>query len=117
MKITTARELLETGQSAIVFFTHGQSFNIDPSGEGETGEWMLSPALVNKVDRVIVYLRDEDRKVNHIYMGDFISLRRGSRSRRFFIRFSHMKELGTTQVHWLDFGNGSKSPVNYVENA
>jgi hypothetical protein len=115
MKITTARELLEPGQSAIVFFTHGQSFNIDSNGEGETGEWMLSPALVNKVDKVIVYLRDEERKVNHIFMGNFHSLRRGARSRRFFIRFADMKELGTTQVHWLDFGNGTKAPVNYVE--
>lgn len=115
MKITSARELLEPGQSAIVFFTHGQSFNIDPDGEGETGSWMLSPALVNKVNKVIVYLRDEDKKINHIFMGDFHSLRRGERSRRFIIRFSKMTELGTTQVHWLDFGNGSKAPVNYVE--
>jgi hypothetical protein len=132
MKITSARELLEPGQSAIVFFTHGQSFSIDPSGEGETGEWMLSPALVNKVDRVIVYLRDEAHRVNRIYMGDFVTPFFGggfSVGGGVFVfgarlpfspllhSLSHMTELVTTQVHWLDFGNGSKSPVNYVEFA
>jgi hypothetical protein len=115
MRISSARDLLEPGQSAIVFFTHGQSFNIDPDGEGETGSWMLSPAIVNKVDKVIVYLRDEENKINHIYMGDFHSLRRGERSRRFIIRFTKMKELGITNLHWLEFGNGIKAPVNYVE--
>lgn len=117
MKITNARDLLAPGQSAIVFFTHGQDFHIDNTGEGETGSWILNPDLVKKVDRVIVYLRDEDRKINHIYMGDFHSLRKGERSRRWTVRFSNMTELGTTPIHWLEFGNGSKAPVNYVENA
>ena len=26
-----------------------------------------------------------------------------------------MTDLGITGVHWLDFGNGTKAPVNYVE--
>ncbi|MEI8132564.1 MAG: hypothetical protein WCG34_09025 [Leptolinea sp.] len=117
MLITTARELLSPHQSAIVFFTHGQGFNMDNSGEGETGSWLLSPELVNKVDKVIVYLRDDIEKINHIYMGDFHSLRKGDRSRRWIVRFNNITELGTTYIHWLQFGNGSTAPVNYVENA
>lgn len=117
MNLSSARDLLEPNQSAIVFFTHGQSFNIDPTGEGETGSWMLSPALVNKVDKVIVYLRKEELKENHIFIGDYHSLRRGDHSRRWIIRFTNMVELGTTGAHWLEFGNGTKAPVNYIENA
>lgn len=117
MKITNARDLLDPGQSAIVFFTHGQDFHIDNLGEGETGSWILNPDLVRKVDKVIVYLRDEMRRVNHVYIGSFHSLRKGERSRRWIVRFTGMTELGTTGVHWLEFGNGSTAPVNYVENA
>jgi hypothetical protein len=117
MEIMTARELLEANQSAIVFFTHGQDFHIDETGEGETGSWILNTELVKKVDKVIVYLRYETEKINHIYMGDFHSLRRGERSRRWIVRFSNMTELGTTPIHWLTFGNGSTAPVNYIEKA
>jgi hypothetical protein len=117
MEITTARDLLTPNQSAIVFFTHGQDFHIDETGEGETGSWILNPELVKKVDKVIVYLRDETEKINHIYMGDFHSLRKGDRSRRWIVRFNRITELGTTSVHWLKFGNGITAPVNYVENA
>jgi hypothetical protein len=117
MEITSARGLLETNQSAIVFFTHGQDFHIDETGEGETGSWILNSELVKKVDKVIVYLRYETEKVNHIYLGDFHSLRRGERSRRWIVRFSNMVELGTTPVHWLDFGTGTTAPVNYIEKA
>lgn len=116
MNIGTARELLTPNQSAIVFFTHGRDFHIGDNGEGETGSWMLNADLVNKVDKVIVYLRNEDEKINRIYLGDFHSLRRGDRSRRWFVRFKNMTELGVTSLHWLKFGNGTTSPVNYVEN-
>jgi hypothetical protein len=117
MQIKSARELLGPSQSAIVFFTHGQDFHIDENGEGETGSWILNHALVNKVNKVIVYLRDDTEKINHIFMGDFHSLRKGDRSRRWIVRFDHITELGTTNVHWMDFGNGTTAPVNYVENA
>lgn len=117
MEISSARALLGANQSAIVFFTHGQSFHMDETGEGETGSWMLNTEIVNKVDKVIVYLRNEILKTNTIYMGDFHSLRRGDRSRRWIVRFSNMVELGTTGTHWLKFGNGTTTPVNYVENA
>jgi hypothetical protein len=118
MQITTAKDLLAPSQSAIVFFTHGQDFHIDPlTGEGETGSWILNHELVLKVDKVIVYLRDDTEKINHIYMGDFHSLRKGDRSRRWIVRFSNITELGTTERHWLVFGNGTTAPVNYVEKA
>lgn len=115
--ITNAKDLLAPGQSAIVFFTHGIDFHFDDLGEGETGSWILNPELVKKVDRVIVYLRDDTQKTNHVYLGDFHSLRKGERSRRWVVRFSNLKDLGTTGVRWLDFGNGSTAPVNYIENA
>ncbi|GAP21298.1 hypothetical protein [Leptolinea tardivitalis] len=115
MKLSSARELLEPNQSAIVFFTHGQDFHVDNTGEGETGNWILNPELVRKVDKVIVYYRDETLRINRIYMGNFHSLRKGERSRRWIVRFTGMTDLGTTGVHWLEFGNGSKAPVNYVE--
>jgi hypothetical protein len=117
MIFKTAQDLLAPSQSAIVFFTHGQGFHIDENGEGETGSWLLNRELVKKVDKVIVYFRDESEKINHIYMGDFHSLRKGDRSRRWIVRFSRITEIGTTDVHWLQFGNGTTAPVNYVENA
>jgi len=115
MNIGTAQDLLERNQSAVVFFTHGQDFHIGDNGDGETGSWMLNADLVKQVNKVIVYLRDENEKINHIYLGDFHSLRRGDRSRRWIVRFHNMNEIGTTNLHWLKFGNGTTSPVNYVE--
>ncbi len=117
MNITNARDLLEHNQSAIVFLTHGQDFFLDENGDGETGSWILNPELVNKVNRVIVYLRDDDKKTNRVFLGDFHSLRKGNRSRRWVVRFSGMIELGLTPTHWLDFGNGTTAPVNYIERS
>lgn len=117
MNITNARDLLEHNQSAIVFLTHGQDFFLDDNGDGETGSWILNPELVNKVDRVIVYLRDDVKRTNRVFLGDFHSLRKGNRSRRWVVRFSGMKELGLTPTHWLDFGNGTTAPVNYIERS
>ncbi|NLF52488.1 MAG: hypothetical protein GX577_15275, partial [Leptolinea sp.] len=56
-------------------------------------------------------------RTNRVFLGDFHSLRRGDRSRRWIVRFSGMKELGLTPTHWLDFGNGTTAPVNYVERS
>jgi hypothetical protein len=91
-----ASEVLEKNQEAVVLFTHGPHFSYDPTGNGETGKWVLDPENVENVDKVIIYLRQADKNENRIFLGNYAGIRKSDMPGRYMIRFSKLEEVGTT---------------------
>ena len=77
---------------------------------------MLNPIKLNTVDKVIIYLRDESRKVNKIYLANYSGYRKSDVRRRYYIQFSNIQEVGRTTSNWLDFAECGQNPVAYITN-
>lgn len=109
-----ASEVIKKNQEAIVLFTHGEHFSYDSVGNGLTGKWVVDPDVVENVDKVIVYLRQNDETVNKIFLGNYAGIRKSDLPERYMIRFSALKEVGTSESNWPDFANSGQNPVSYV---
>jgi hypothetical protein len=109
-----ASEVIEKNQEAIVLFTHGEYFSYDSAGNGLTGKWVVDPDVVENVDKVIIYLRQDNETVNRVFVGNYAGVRKSDIPERYMIRFSALKEVGTTESHWPDFANSGQNPVSYV---
>lgn len=115
MKVTKANDLLKKLELAVVVFTHGLHFYFDKSGNGETGNWVVDPEMVDEVDKVIVYLRDDQNRLNKIFIGNYSGIKHSPEKDRYIIRFSKLNEVGTTDGNWFEFADGSQNPIIYVE--
>jgi hypothetical protein len=109
-----ASEVISINQEAVVLFTHGDKFMCDSLGNGMTGNWVVDPEMLEKVDKVIIYLRRDDEDVNRIFFGNYAGTRKSDEPHRYTIRFNSLKEVGTTEANWLDFAGGGQNPVSYV---
>jgi hypothetical protein len=109
-----ANDVVEKQQEAVVFFTHGDHFSYDTSGNGLTGKWVVDPEMVENVDKVIIYLRRENETVNRIFLGNYAGIQKSDLPRRYMIRFSGLKEVGTTDSNWLEFAKSGQNPVSYI---
>ena len=56
MKITKAKDLLKNSEVAVVFFTHGQLFHYDRNGNGQTGNWVTDPDLLDGSQNPVCYV-------------------------------------------------------------
>jgi hypothetical protein len=109
-----ANEVLENNKEAIVLFTHGEHFSYDLAGNGLSGKRVLDPENVENVDKVIIYLRKEGETGNRIFLGNYAGVRKSDLPGRYMVRFSALKEVGTTESSWLDFAKGGQNPVSYI---
>jgi hypothetical protein len=109
-----AIEVIEKNQEAIVLFTHGEHFLYDLVGNGQSGKWVLDPENAENVDKVIIYLRRNDEPMNRIFLGNYAGIRKSDLPGRYVVRFSALKEVGTTESSWLDFAKGGQNPVSYI---
>jgi hypothetical protein len=114
-KTGNARELLTSQELAVVVFTHGLHFCIHSNGSGDTGNWAIDPQSLDQVDKVIIYLRDERRGTNRLFMGNYAGLEDCPEKGRYRIRFSRLREVGTTSRPWFEFADGSQNPISIVE--
>ena len=110
----TAREVIAKNQMAVIVFTHGEHFSYDTVGNGFTGKWVVDPETVDEVDKVIIYLRRGNETVSHIFLGNYAGTRPSDIAKRRLIRFTSLKEIGTTDSNWLEFANAGQNPVSYV---
>ena len=101
-------------QVAVVVFTYGILFTYDSLGNGTSGNWVVNPEMLEEVDKVIICLRREGESVNRIFLGNYAGSRPSNQPRRLVIRFSALKEIGTTKSKWLEFANSGQNPVSYV---
>ena len=110
----TAREVIAKNQMAVIVFTHGEHFSYDAAGNGSTGKWVVDPETVDEVDKVIIYMRENNETVNRVFLGNYAGTRPCDIPKRRFIRFTNLKEIGTTESNWLEFANAGQNPVSYV---
>ena len=109
-----ASQVIDQDQAAVVLFTRGPHFTYDSAGNGSTGKWVVNLDRLEKVDKVIIYLRDEKPTVNRIYLGNYIGTMPSDDPHRQVILFACLEEVGTTEVNWLDFAGSGQNPVSYV---
>lgn len=109
-EITAASHLLTATQSAIVVFTRGNHFTINPDGSGSTGHWRIKANLAS--EKVIVYYRKE--KTNEVYTADFAGLTHSPEADRRVILLRNIALAGTTASNWFKFGGRSQSPVQFI---
>jgi hypothetical protein len=109
-----AREVIEKNKEAIVLFTRGDYLSYDATGNGRSGKWVLRPNRVEYVDKVIIYLRRDGESVNRIFVGNYAGVQKSDLPKRYTIRFSTLKEVGTTESNWLEFAKSGQNPVSYV---
>jgi hypothetical protein len=115
-KYSRASEVIAKNDQAIVVFTRDDKFYFDDLGNGTTGNWVIDPDNLEEIEKVIVYLRKPDEDVNRIYLGNYAGLRHSEEPSRYIIRFSHLKEVGTTDSNWLEFAGGGQNPICYISS-
>ena len=114
MQFESAKDVIQENQMAVAVFTRGVHFHVDALGNGFTAKWVVDPEWLEEVDKVIVYLRRDDEDVNRVFLGNYAGSRRSDEPNRSEIRFSGLKEVGTTEKNWPEFSGGGQNPVCYV---
>jgi len=109
-----ASEVALPGQRAIALFTTGDKLTLNSKGDGQTGNWRISTARVEKIEKVIIYLRKEGETGGQIWLGDFSDVEPSPQADRRIIRFTKFRIVGVTQSDWSQFGNGGQNPFAYV---
>lgn len=113
-----ARDIVKSGESAVLIFTDGRNLCINDDGSGFSGNWRVRRDV--SLDKVVVYFRNKFKAINEVYVGDFVQLIASSEfhlpdSRAF--KFTGMQYVGSTDANWNQF-TGSKqfaiTPVRYV---
>ena len=109
--LSTAKDVLTTGQKAVVVFTHGEKLGFDDGGYGGTGNWKTNLIRLEQVEKVIIYLREKGQSGGRIFVGNYVSCQPSPQPDRYIIYFSHLKEVGSTTSTWPDFGSSDQNPV------
>ncbi|MCC7449764.1 MAG: HNH endonuclease, partial [Anaerolineae bacterium] len=108
-----AKDLLQDNETAIVIFTDGTHLEINlKNGSGQTGNWVISPK--GQFDKVIIYHRNQETKINDVYLAIFISIVRSPEEGRFIVHFKDVQFRGTTDSNWFQFAGKGTYPVRYL---
>ena len=114
MDISSPADIIHAHDLAIVIFTRGLHFHYDSLGYGDTGDWVVDREVLSSVNKVIIYWRDEKSGSNRIFLGKYIGAQKLPDRNRYKIRFSELKEIGTTSLNWSEFANSGQNPVSYL---
>jgi hypothetical protein len=112
--IRTAKEILQPGERALVVFTRGPHFQHDASGKGVSGNWRVSDLRLSSINRIIIYLRNENLSESRIFIGDYKGWESSPEPQRKIIKFSNLKEVCRTTANWVEFSGRSRSPTAYI---
>lgn len=112
-----ARELLKSGEFAIVIFTDRRDFKRNRDGSGQTGNWVIDPKRT--FEKVIIYRRDKLSGKNEVYVAtpvDVVGPTRSTKSKqhRHAINLSSVKLEGTTSEKWFSFAQTGPNPIRYL---
>lgn len=110
-----AKDVIPAGQKAVVVFTRGGKLEFDKQGSGKTGNWKINPTKLEKVDKVVINLREAGETGGKILMGNHVGYEPSSEVGRHIIVFSQVKEIGLTSSNWREFSNLWQNPVAFVE--
>ncbi len=90
----TAEDVVPAGQRAVVVFTRGEKLIFDNKGDGSTGNWKVNLKKLEKVDKVVIYLREAGQSGGQILMANYIGYEPSSEEGRLIVFFSQLKEVG-----------------------
>lgn len=110
-----AIDLVADGETAIVILTSGKHFEVNQEGFGSTGKWVIDPT--RRIDKVIVFRRDEEHKTQEVFVGEPVDIVQSDRERRYVINLAKIRDLGRTSETWLSFADlkpGAQNPIRYV---
>lgn len=112
--IDRARDVLQSGQSAIVIFTDGREFKHTPDGRGHTGYWVMDPK--RPFEKVIIYRRDQKSGTNEVWTATPYGIIPAPEphSDRYIIYLSSVKRAGTTGKKWFPFAETGPNPIRYL---
>ena len=111
---TKANEILSRNELAILVFTRDDKFHYNSLGSGTTGNWKIDREKLDEVEKVIIYLRRPDETINRIFLGNYAGWRNSEEQERYIIRFTNLKEVGTTESNWLAFADFGQTPIGFV---
>ena len=109
-----ANELVNPGERAFVVFTRDMHFEFDNNGKGLRGQWVASANTIERIDKVIVYVKNPVSGENQIYMGRYSHWSESPEEGRKNIHFTELEFKGTTNSSWFEFGGNAWSPTFYV---
>lgn len=107
-----ARDFIQPGEAIMVVFTHGIHFDIYDDSTGSTGEWEIDPNRL--VDRVLIYLRNDESKTNTLYIANHAGVELAKREGRHNIQLTHVQYVGVTSENWVEFAEGGSNPIRYL---
>lgn len=107
-----AIDFIQPGESALVIFNKGKHFLINADKTGHSGYWVLNPD--RRIDKVIIYVRNQQVKVNQVYVAEPGGVERRSDDGRYLIHLAGIKHVGTTDNSWPIFCEGGQNPVRYL---
>lgn len=107
-----ARDLVKSGETVVVIYTHGKHFELKENNTGSTGQWTIDPNRL--VDRVIIYLRDDKTNTNTLYLANHAGTNPAEREGRYDIQLTHVQYAGTTSMNWTEFAEAGSNPIRYL---
>ena len=107
-----ARDFIKPDENVIVIFTHGLHFDLGDDNTGSTGEWDIDPN--RSVDRVIIYLRNDERHTNTLYIANHAGVKPADREGRHNIQLTHVQYIGTTSAKWPEFAETGMRSIRYL---
>ena len=113
-RIVTAEDVVPAGQRAMVVFTRGEKLIFDNKGGVSTGNWKVNLTKLEKVDKVVIYLREAGQTGGKILMGNYIGYEPSPEEGRRIIFFTQLKEVGSTQSNWREFSKLWQNPVAFA---
>ena len=115
--VDSARDLLQSGESAVVIFTDGREFRHSHDGSGKTGFWKMNPK--RSVDKVIIYRRDRSLDTNEVWTATPVGVipAPARYPGRYIIKLSNVKFAGTTDEKWPTFAQTRQYPIRYLKKS
>ncbi|RRR71574.1 MAG: HNH endonuclease [Candidatus Viridilinea halotolerans] len=107
-----ARDFIQDGECVIVVFTTGHKLEINKDHSGFTGNWPIDPH--NKIDRVIIYYRNELAGKNNVFLATFEEAVLSDDKERYELRLSHIQYAGETVLNWYEFADTGPNPIRYL---
>lgn len=111
----TVRDVLPPGQKAVVVFTRGGKLEINKAGSGKTGNWKVNPTKLEKVDNVVIYLREANQTGGKILLGSYVGHEPSPEEGRYIIYFHKLIKMGLTESNWREFSNLWQNPVAFLD--
>ena len=112
--IKTADELVKHGEKAFVVFTRDLHFEYDHNGKGFTGYWVVKSNTIERIDKVLIYVKNPVNGNNEIYLGRYSHWTDSPEEGRKNIHFTNLEFKGLSNSTWFEFGGSAWSPTFYI---